>query len=238
MPNIFIIGCSDLRSSFTEMLISSGFAVNSFDSFDKSLQGLPEKAHLVVIDAKLRTSPRFKEFLKVSKNIPKLVISDSHTFRGLTQLLKQPFTYPLFSPGVKELVYFTNRLLREKSLFTENSEITKMIANTQRELAFFQEVSKMLISSLELGDIITKTMKKVKEMIKAETWSVLLVDQDTGDLVFERTEGRKAKKIQKLRLKMGEGIAGWVAQEGIPLVVPDVSRDERFLGKIDKRIRF
>ena len=37
---------------------------------------------------------------------------------------------------------------------------------------------------------------------------------------------------------MGEGIAGWVAQEGIPVVVPDVSKDERFLGKIDKAIHF
>jgi diguanylate cyclase (GGDEF)-like protein len=113
-----------------------------------------------------------------------------------------------------------------------------LLFNTKRELVFFQDVSKMLTSSLELGDIINKTMRKVKDMIKAETWSVLLVDQDTGDLVFERTDGKKGKKIQKLRLKMGEGIAGWVAQEGIPVVVPDVSKDERFLGKIDKKIRF
>jgi diguanylate cyclase (GGDEF)-like protein len=37
---------------------------------------------------------------------------------------------------------------------------------------------------------------------------------------------------------MGEGIAGWVAREGIPVVVPDVSKDERFLGKIDNAIHF
>jgi diguanylate cyclase (GGDEF)-like protein len=238
MPKIFVIGCSALRSSFTEVLVSNGFTVSSFDSFDKALQGLPERAHLVVLDAEMRAEPHFKDFLRVSKDIPKLVISDSHSFRGLAQLLKQPFTYPLFSPGVKELIYFTNRLFREKSLFTENREMKNLLFNTKRELVFFQDVSKMLTSSLELGDIINKTMRKVKDMIKAETWSVLLVDQDTGDLVFERTDGKKGKKIQKLRLKMGEGIAGWVAQEGIPVVVPDVSKDERFLGKIDKKIRF
>jgi diguanylate cyclase (GGDEF)-like protein len=67
---------------------------------------------------------------------------------------------------------------------------------------------------------------------------VLLVDQETGELVFEKTSAKQKKDIQKLRLKMGEGIAGWVAREGIPLVVPDVSSDERFIGKIDKAIHF
>ncbi|OHE56269.1 MAG: hypothetical protein A2Z47_09725 [Thermodesulfovibrio sp. RBG_19FT_COMBO_42_12] len=108
----------------------------------------------------------------------------------------------------------------------------------RRELDFYEEVSKTLTSSLELNAILTKIMKKTKEMTKAEAWSILLVDEETGELVFEKIEGKKAKETRKFRLKIGEGIAGWVVQEGIPVVVPDVSRDERFLGKIDKAIHF
>jgi diguanylate cyclase (GGDEF)-like protein len=99
-------------------------------------------------------------------------------------------------------------------------------------------VNKTLTSSLELDEILTKIMKNAKEMTKAEAWSVLLVDDETGELVLEKTEGKKRRDIQKFRLKVGEGIAGWVAQEGIPIVVPDVSQDERFFGKIDKDIHF
>ncbi|OHE55610.1 MAG: hypothetical protein A2027_04155 [Thermodesulfovibrio sp. RBG_19FT_COMBO_41_18] len=109
---------------------------------------------------------------------------------------------------------------------------------TRRELNFYEEVNKTLTSSLELNDILTKIMKKAKEMTKAEAWSVLLVDEETGELVFEKTEGKKTRDMQKFRLKIGEGIAGWVAQEGMPIVVPDVSKDERFFGKIDKNIHF
>ena len=54
----------------------------------------------------------------------------------------------------------------------------------------------------------------------------------------KKQSAKKKKEIQKIRLKMGEGIAGWVAREGIPVVVPDVSKDERFIGKIDKAIHF
>ncbi len=99
-------------------------------------------------------------------------------------------------------------------------------------------MSKTLTSSTELKDILSKIMEKVKEMTKAEAWSVLLVDQETGDLVFEKTNRRQSSDIQKFRIRMGEGIAGWVAKEGIPVVVPDVSKDQRFTGRIDRAIHF
>jgi diguanylate cyclase (GGDEF)-like protein len=99
-------------------------------------------------------------------------------------------------------------------------------------------VSKALTSSSELSAILKKIMGKVKEMMKATAWSVLLVDEETGELIFEKTDSKKSKVMQKFRIKLGEGIAGWVAQEGIPVVVPDVSKDVRFLGKIDKAIHF
>jgi diguanylate cyclase (GGDEF)-like protein len=46
------------------------------------------------------------------------------------------------------------------------------------------------------------------------------------------------KKVEKYRLKPGEGIAGWVAQEGIPVIVPDVSLDKRFSSRVDKQTHF
>jgi diguanylate cyclase (GGDEF)-like protein len=130
------------------------------------------------------------------------------------------------------------RLLRENKLFSDANRLKKDITTMQQEISFFKEVSKDLASSLDLGDILNRIMENVKTMIKAEAWSVLLVDQETGELVFERTNNRKNKETQKTRMKLGEGIAGWVAREGIPVVVPDVSKDERFMGKIDKAILF
>ena len=44
---------------------------------------------------------------------------------------------------------------------------------------------------MELNQILVAIMKKTKEMTNAEAWSVLLVDEETGELVFERTDGKK-----------------------------------------------
>ncbi len=238
MPKIFLIGNNALKNDYEDALVSAGHNVSKFKSLDIVLRRLNEKAALVIVDKKQNIEPSFKEFLKLSKIIPKIIISDNYSFRGLMPWIKDPFVYPLYLPSVKELMYFVNRLFREKEMFLENNRLKYDISLARRELSFYEEVSKTLTSSLELNTILTKIMKKTKEMAKAEAWSMLLVDEETGELVFEKTEGKKAKAIKKFRLKMGEGIAGWVAQEGIPVVVPDVSRDERFFGKIDKAIHF
>ena len=47
-----------------------------------------------------------------------------------------------------------------------------------------------------------------------------------------------AHSLKSVRLKIGEGIAGWVAQHGEPLVVPDVTKDERFTSRIDEMTRW
>jgi diguanylate cyclase (GGDEF)-like protein len=79
-------------------------------------------------------------------------------------------------------------------------------------------------------------MKRAKKLTGAETWTVFLVDEGTGELVFERTEGRKTKETKKSRSMIGEGIAGWVAKGGMPVLVPDVSQDKRFSRKIDRAL--
>lgn len=238
MPKIILIGSSALRNDYDDSLISGGYSIYKFDSLDKFLPSFPEKVALFIVDKKVSSEPSFKEFMKLSKNIPKIVVSDTQSLRGIIPWIIKPFTYPLHSPGVKELIYFVNRLLKEIKILNENDKLKYDLFITKRELNFYQEVSKALTSSLELSDILPKIMEKVKEMTKAGAWSVLLVDQESGELVFEKTDSKKTKEIQKIRFKKGEGIAGWVAQEGIPVVVPDVSKDERFVGKIDKAIHF
>jgi diguanylate cyclase (GGDEF)-like protein len=238
MHKVLLIGRSAIRNDYEDGLSSLGYTVSTVDSLNKGIQNLIGKTDMLIADKKLSSEPAFRTFLQSSKSVPKIVISDSKSFRGFGPWLKEPLVYPLYSPGVNELLYFVKRLLREHDLFTESTRLKKDVSSMQRELSFFKEVSGDLASSQELREILGRIMEKVKAMIQAEAWSVLLVDQETGELVFEKTNARKSREIQKIRLKLGEGIAGWVAREGIPVVVPDVSKDERFMGKIDKAVLF
>lgn len=120
----------------------------------------------------------------------------------------------------------------------ENRELRESLKQKDRELSFFIEVGKALTSTLEFKEILKIIMDNAQKLVRSEAWSILLVDEKTNELYFELVKGKKTGKIKNIRLKVGEGIAGWVAKKGMPLIVPDVSKDKRFFSGVDKKIKF
>lgn len=57
---------------------------------------------------------------------------------------------------------------------------------------------------------------------------MLMVDEPMGELYYAIAVGENSESLKGLRVKMGEGVAGWVAQTGNPLVVPDVALDPQW----------
>lgn len=107
-----------------------------------------------------------------------------------------------------------------------------------QELEIFHDVAKTLTSSLNLDSILQTIMEKMAEYFRPDTWSLLLVDESRDDLYFAIAVGDAADTLKTVRLKMGEGIAGWVARHGEPLIVPDVQTDPRFAKRIDEVTRW
>jgi len=107
--------------------------------------------------------------------------------------------------------------------------------NRQRqELNIFHDVAKALTSSLDLDSILQTIMEKMAEYFRPDTWSLLMVDEERDELYFAIAVGSKAEALKNLRLKVGEGIAGWVAKNGERLIVPDVYADPRFAKRVDE----
>lgn len=92
-------------------------------------------------------------------------------------------------------------------------------------LRVFHEVARALTSSLELEEILSAIMEKMAQFFGPERWSLLMVDEASGELYYAIAVGENAERLKGLRVPMGEGVAGWVAATGNPLVVPDVSLD-------------
>jgi diguanylate cyclase (GGDEF)-like protein len=103
-----------------------------------------------------------------------------------------------------------------------------------QELSVFHDVAKALTSSLNLDSVLQTIMQKMAEYFRPDTWSLLMVDETTDELYFAIAVGPAADSLKTLRLKMGEGIAGWVAKHGESLIVPDVYTEPRFAKRIDE----
>jgi len=240
MNKVFYVGSVGINRELEELLLDRGANLFRFRSIGTMRYRTEDSPDLMLIEKVQSREPLFREFLKKFNETPKIVLSDNPSFSGISPWLKSELVWPLFAPTAKQLEFAVKKVIREKELITENRMLRQRLAITKKELDFFEEVSKTLTSTLELNEVLGTIMKKAKPLIKAEAWSILLLDEETGELIFEKTAGKKEgrKKIKKERLKKGEGIAGWVAQEKMPVVVPDVSKDPRFSGRIDKEIDF
>ena len=114
------------------------------------------------------------------------------------------------------------------------------IAREQREageVAVFHELGKALTSSLQLDQVLRTIMEKIDEFLRPDTWSLLLVDEDKNELYFELAVGKNTQMLKDIRIKMGQGIAGWVAENEQAVIVPDVSKDTRFFSQVDEKTK-
>jgi PAS domain S-box-containing protein len=120
----------------------------------------------------------------------------------------------------------------------ENAQLFAEVHRRVDELVFLNEVSQILSSTLKLEQVLTILMDQTATMLDAEAGSVSLLDEESGELVFMVAAGPKAHEIKGLKLPPGQGIAGWSAQEGQPVLVPDVSKDARWYGQVDQETGF
>lgn len=98
------------------------------------------------------------------------------------------------------------------------------------ELRIFHDVARALTSTLELESILRTIMDQMAHFFGPETWSLMMVDDAREDLYYAISVGKNAEAAKDSRIPLGSGIAGWVASEGLPLIIPDVAADMRFSG--------
>ena len=92
-------------------------------------------------------------------------------------------------------------------------------------LRVFHDVARALTASLELEEILGAIMDKMAQFFGPERWSMLMVDEKNNELYYAIAVGENTESLKGLRVPLGEGVAGWVASTGNPLVVPDVALD-------------
>lgn len=105
-------------------------------------------------------------------------------------------------------------------------------------LVLLSRLSQILNSTLNYKEIRRRAMEATTRLMKAEAGSLLLVDEEKGQLHFEVVSGDKEEDIKTISLNVGEGIAGWVAQHGKPLIVNAPEKDRRFFKGVDEKTEF
>ncbi|MBU1356693.1 MAG: diguanylate cyclase [Candidatus Edwardsbacteria bacterium] len=190
---------------------------------------LASRKNLHLLKHLRQANPDIPVVLSISKKVDK---DDREQLRsGLYDYINKPF-------GHEELLLAVERGLERRRLQNENRQLLGDLKQRIRELSTFNTIAKTLNSTLNLKEVLDIVMGKVKELIKAEAWSILMLDEKTNELVFEVATGEKGQQVKEMRLGMGQGVAGWVAQNQRPVIVPDTAQDQRFFKGLDQKTGF
>lgn len=122
----------------------------------------------------------------------------------------------------------------EKEVLRENEYLRSKVKN----LSSLIDVSIIINSTYALEELIALVMEKAQTVMNAEASSVMIINEEKNVLEIPVALGEVGEEVKKIEIKIGEGIAGWVALHGKPEIVPDVSKDPRFFSNVDKSTGF
>jgi diguanylate cyclase (GGDEF)-like protein len=96
-----------------------------------------------------------------------------------------------------------------------------------KDLLVFHHLTRSLTSSFDLDAILRTILEQMEQIIEAELWALLMLDEATNELYYALAAGGEQAALRDLRVKVGEGVAGWVVEHGETLIVPESAEDPR-----------
>lgn len=127
------------------------------------------------------------------------------------------------------------------SLVDKNMELLdakEQLERKIRELDVLFEIAQVAASAMRLDELLEGVLARTMRAIDAEAGSILLADDESGDLRFRAAVGGVPDAVKRLKIKSGQGISGWVASHGEPQIVNDVDVDHRHSVEIADRIGY
>ncbi|GAB4439864.1 MAG: GAF domain-containing sensor histidine kinase [Anaerolineae bacterium] len=102
----------------------------------------------------------------------------------------------------------------------------------------FYDVGQALVTTFDINKLLVNTMELATKLTDSGAASILLIDDDQRELVFRVSHGARSELLRQHRIPIGEGIAGWVARTGRPVIANDARADARFSHRVDVRTGF
>lgn len=122
-----------------------------------------------------------------------------------------------------------------KSEMMQRQAAELQLRQRDRELLLLNRIGQLIGSGLGLDEVLKTILIEIRLLFDAPATSIWFVEE-SEELVCRLADGPGYEAITGQRIKIGEGVAGWVAQHQSPAVVADVLQDSRFRRLGDRRI--
>ena len=131
--------------------------------------------------------------------------------------------------------------LENARLTEENHDLREEIETLRQVLdamIVLQDISTSITSKTNVLGLLDRILESALKAISATAGSLILIDEDTSELVFTVVHGSARESLLNYRLPRGTGIAGWVAQHVESVIIPNARLDPRFSSTVDNLFHF
>ncbi len=115
---------------------------------------------------------------------------------------------------------------------TDHATAERDLRQLAQRLTMLNDIGQAIASTLDLDQILSILLERTRQAVGAEACSVALLDESHTELVFRQAAGVASRDVIGLRLKRGQGVAGWVAEHQQSVLILDAATDPRLLGQI------
>ncbi len=156
-------------------------------------------------------------------------------------IVAAPGALCLLDPGRIEAedVVALAELARGMTVYLDRAALRRQVDQQEIEFTVISDISSTLTSTLSMEHVFQELAGTIRRTLQVESLSVGLREKHSGDVVFVGSlMGATLENLPEIRVKPGQGIAGWVAEHGEAVIVNDTYADERFYAGADRKSGF
>lgn len=230
----------------SELLSDEGYSVNTVFRGDDALEELERNAYdLLLLDLMLPGVYGLDVFREISQRNPgtDVIIMTSQASLetavealrlGAQDYLAKPFEDLSIVTEVIRKTFDKRRIVEENVRLTESLKVkTAALETSVQRLSSLHHMSRALYSILDTRELLQYFVHLVASELTASRVSLMLLDEETEELTIEASVGLEQDVVESVRVREGEGVAGWVLRERKPVLVEDIDRDPRFKRRLD-----
>jgi len=245
----------DTREGLCELLEAEGYDCLGTGDGNVALGELKKgKLNLIITDLKMPGMDGIEllhHIRRINSTLPIIIITAYPSLESTIQALKEgAYDYITKPFNIEEIRLTVKRCLERESLIAAkeqllgdlqmaNEELKKvneeLIEEKNLKISALYETSKTIEAIFELNLLLELIVKMITRIMKVKICSLMLIDEKQGDLIIRAAQGLQDNVIKETRIKIGEGISGWVAQTGEPLLIEDIEQNLRFKKKSEER---
>ncbi len=213
------------------LLQLEGYLPDQVSSTEAVLQQLQQHSYALLL-MEISGPEMLRVPIMARQLVPELVtvaVVDPAIFRSSRRGLLAATPYYLLIPFEQdELLLMLDRALEDRRLRLENRQLREQTELRGQELALLTELGTRLAAADDLAEALTQAMFRTVDIFGSQAGWLLMVDEASGELRYEVMAGSQISPLRLQRIPLGEGICGWVAEKGQPLLVAEAQQDPRF----------